>query len=242
LTSGIEVLTHVVVTSAIEAPDRPAGAIGVFLVPTNLPGISVEQTWDSMGMRTTGSHDLVLNDVPLSPDRLLSERAPGSKPTTSNAGSAWFGLTVAGVYLGVAEAARDFAVRYANERRPTALAGKPIASLDTIQRQLGAIETRLLGARALLYNLADAWDKSGERRFALLPAVGACKVEAVNAAVWASDMATRVVGGSSMSRSLPIERYLRDVRAGLFHPPTEDAGHTALGKALVEADASHPDA
>lgn len=231
--SGIEVLTHVVVTCALEDPARPAGAIGVFLVETGLPGVRYEPTWDAMGMRTTGSHDLVLEDVPLAPEALLSERPPGSRPTSSSAATAWFALTVSAVYLGVAEAARDFAVRFALERKPSALEGKSIASVEAIQRQLGTIETQLLTARAFLYNLAAAWDQGGERRAGLMPAVGACKVQAINTAVGVADLATRVVGGSSMNRALPLERYVRDVRAGLFHPPTEDAAYAALGKSLV---------
>jgi alkylation response protein AidB-like acyl-CoA dehydrogenase len=43
----------------------------------------------------------------------------------------------------------------------------------------------------------------------------------------------RIVGGQSMSRSLPLERLFRDVRAGLFHPPTEELAHTNLGKTML---------
>jgi alkylation response protein AidB-like acyl-CoA dehydrogenase len=231
--SGIEVLTHAVITCAVEAPDQPPGAIGVFLVPTGLPGIRVEPTWDASGMRTTGSHDLILDDVALPAETLLSIRPPGSRPTTTGASAAWFSLTASAVYLGVAGAARDFALQFAQERRPTALEGRPIASLESIQRQLGALETELLAARALLFSLADAWDRADERRPELLPAVGACKVQALNSAVRVADLASRVVGGASMSRSQPIERYLRDVRAGLFHPPSEDSAYTNLGKAMA---------
>jgi alkylation response protein AidB-like acyl-CoA dehydrogenase len=231
--SGIEVLTHALITCAVEAPDEPEGAIGIFLVPTSLPGMRVEPTWDSMGMRATGSHDLLLEDVLLPPEAALAIKPPGTRPTVAGAGAAWFALTVASVYLGVAEAARDFALRFAQERKPTALNGRSIATLETVQRQLGAIETSLLASRALLYSLAESWDGAGERRHELLPALAACKVQALNSAVAAADMATRVVGGSSMSRALPIERYLRDVRAGLFHPPSEDAAFAGLGKAMA---------
>ncbi len=42
-----------------------------------------------------------------------------------------------------------------------------------------------------------------------------------------------MVGGQSMARSFPLERLFRDVRAGLFHPPTEDAAYANLGKAML---------
>jgi alkylation response protein AidB-like acyl-CoA dehydrogenase len=137
------------------------------------------------------------------------------------------------VYLGVAEAAREAAIAFARERKPTALKGQSIATLEPIQRLLGNLEAELLTARALLYSIADAWTACPEQRPALMPKIGLCKVIATTHAVRATDLALRVVGGQSMSRSLPLERFFRDVRAGLFHPPTEDVAYAGIGKQLL---------
>ncbi len=231
--TGAPELTYFLVPAVLDAPDVPPETVGVFLIRTRQPGVDVEQTWDVMGMRTTGSHDLVFGGARLDPDALITRRQPGSPDRSKASGGAWFGLSVAAVYLGIGEAARDAAIAFAHERKPTALGGKPIASLETIRQRLGALETELLTARALLYSIADAWEHAPADRAALMPYVGQTKVVATTHAVAAADLALRVVGGQSMSRQLPFERLFRDVRAGLFHPPTEEAAHTTLGKSIL---------
>lgn len=231
--SGAPALHYFLVPAQLQAPDMAPGAVGVFLVPRGVPGWSVEETWDVVGMRSTGSHDLVLQGVRLDPDQLVHRREPGTPDPGKNSGGVWFGLSVAAVYLGVAEAARNAALDFAHNRKPTALEGRSIATLDVIQRGIGALEAELLPARALLYAVSQAWASCAGDRAQLVPYIGQVKVAATSRAVAAVDLALRVVGGQSMSRKLPLERYFRDVRAGLFHPPTDDAAHTALGRALL---------
>lgn len=229
--SGAPVLTHFLIPAVIE--DAPAGTVGVFLMAMDRPGIRIEETWDPLGMRATGSHDLVLEDVSIDDSNLVAMREAGAPDPARSSTGAWFGLTVGGVYLGIAQAARDVALHYAQERKPTALQGKPIATLEPIQRLVGQIEAELLTARALLYATADAWAQQGEQRGQLAAHIGLAKATATQHAVNATDVALRIVGGQSMARSFPLERLFRDVRAGLFHPPTEDAAYIGVGKALL---------
>jgi alkylation response protein AidB-like acyl-CoA dehydrogenase len=63
--SGSPVLTHVLIPAVLD--NAPEGTVGVFLLPMDRPGLRVDETWDVMGMRTTGSHDLLLEDVPAVP-------------------------------------------------------------------------------------------------------------------------------------------------------------------------------
>ncbi|HSH77091.1 MAG TPA: acyl-CoA dehydrogenase family protein [Herpetosiphonaceae bacterium] len=231
--SGAPALTYFLVPARLDAPEMSPDSVGVFIVRRGQPGWSVEETWNVMGMRSTGSHDLVFNGLSLEPDRLALRREPGTPEPGKISGGAWFGLSVAAVYLGIAEAARDAAVEFAHNRKPTALEGKPIASLEVIQRGIGAIEAELLPARALLYSVAAAWSRRDGDTAQLIPYLGPVKVTATTSAIAAVDLALRVVGGQSMSRALPLERYFRDVRAGLFHPPTEETAHSALGRAVL---------
>jgi alkylation response protein AidB-like acyl-CoA dehydrogenase len=125
------------------------------------------------------------------------------------------------------------ALQYAQERKPTALQGKSIATLEPIQRLAGQLEAELLRARALLYATADAWTEQPEQRRYLASYVGLAKATTTQHAVNATDLALRIVGGQSMARSFPLERLFRDVRAGLFHPPTEDAAYVGVGKQIL---------
>lgn len=229
--SGSPVLTHALIPALLTNEAEPT--VGVFLVPMDRPGITIEETWDVMGMRTTGSHDLILQNVPVAADELVQQRNSNVPEWGRFSGGAWFGMTVAGVYLGVAEAARNCAIAFARERTPTALNGAAIATLEPIQRLVGQLESELLTARSLLYAIADAWQAQPDRRADLMPQVGLCKVIATTHAVKATDLALRVVGGQSMARTLPLERLFRDVRAGLFHPPTDDLAYANVGKKLL---------
>ncbi|MCZ0937152.1 MAG: acyl-CoA/acyl-ACP dehydrogenase [Caldilineaceae bacterium] len=205
-----------------------SGHVARFVIPAG-PHFEIIETWDSFGMRATGSHDLKIVNARVTDEQMIGRGAPSPRTTGKAPANAWFICTVGAVYLGVAQAALDFAADYALKRVPTAL-GKPIAELESIQRRLGQAELLLLQARALLYNTARDWDQQETRRDELTPAVLATKFTVTNNAIEAVDHAVRVVGGASMSRSLPLERYLRDVRPGLFHPLNDDQALTIFGK------------
>jgi alkylation response protein AidB-like acyl-CoA dehydrogenase len=200
---------------------------GYALVPVReVEGVEIVETWDSMGMRSTGSHDVVFHNVELPPDHVLPAR---SKKDGTPKVNAWFALTVSAVYVGVATAALQAAARYAHERVPTAL-GKPIAELESIRRRLGQAELLIHQARTHLRYAADLWVRRPDYRVEMEELVVAAKTIATNNAVEAVDHAMRVVGGASMSRGLPLERYYRDVRAGLSHPLADDQAFVLLGE------------
>src|SRR5207237_7064086 len=134
---------------------------------------------------------------------------------------AW-SLSVAAVYLGVAEAARNYAVQFARARKPTALGGKPIASLAHIRERAGRMDLLLFEARGLLVGVAREWERAAS--VDMEAALAAAKVVATNNAVAVAEQAMRLVGGSSMDRSSPLERHYRDVRGGVHHRTTAGAG------------------
>jgi alkylation response protein AidB-like acyl-CoA dehydrogenase len=230
-------LRYFVVSVAL-APDdgMPEGATANAIVEANAPGLRLADTWsDALSLRSSGSYDLFLEDVFVPTDRLVDLRPVGLAPTQkSPAQMAWFSLTMAAVYLGVGQAACDTAARYANERSPTAL-GRPIATLPQVQQRIGAMETQLMAARAVLHDVARSWVEQPEHREQLVPRIAAAKYLCTNAAVSASDQALRVAGGFGLTRKLPLERFYRDARAGLTHPPTDEAALEMVGKAKLGA-------
>ena len=234
------ILDYFIIPAAIEAENTDNGVemVGRFLV-SRQPGIVIEDTWDSMGMRSTGSNDIVLTDIAVA-DRGLISQAPVSAPDPNRAvHNAWFTMTVSAVYLGVAAAAQTTALHFAHERIPTAL-GRPIASLESIQRRIGESELALQSARSILYHTADQWDKNPSARPDMGEAIIVAKLSATNAAIAIVDHAMRVVGGASMTHRLPLERYYRDVRAGLFHPPFDDSALPLLGRLALQRIAPLP--
>lgn len=201
-----------------------------FLVPSS-DAIEIVETWDAMGMRTTGSHDIILHDVRV-PHEYMIARGATDKPQQKGKANAWFALGVSAIYVGVAVAALQTAARYAQERKPTAL-GKPIAELESIQRRLGQAQMLIHQAHTQLYYAAELWDRHPEQRVDLSPTIIAAKFTATNNAVEAVDHCMRVVGGSSMTKHLPLERYYRDVRGGLSHPMNDDQALVLFGQMAI---------
>jgi alkylation response protein AidB-like acyl-CoA dehydrogenase len=206
--------------------------IARFLVPRQ-PGVVIEDTWDSMGMRSTGSNDVVLVNARV-PDKMRISQVPVGYPDPNKAvQNAWFALGVSAVYLGIAAAAQKVALEYAHERTPTAL-GRPIATLESIQRRLGESELTIQVARSVLYRTAEQWDRQPEERGNMGEAIMIAKLTVTNSAIKIVDDAMRVVGGTSMTHQLPLERYYRDVRAGLYHPPADDSALPLLGRIALQ--------
>jgi len=226
-----------VIPAAVEGAEASEG-IGRFLVPRG-DGVRLASTWDALGMRGTGSDDIILEGVVVPDDALLyRQSALAPDPNAPNA-NAWFTLLLASVYLGIADAALRLAARYAGERVPTAL-GRPLATVEGVQRRLGEAELARRTASTVLTTAARAWDDAAGAGD--VAGVGddivAAKVVVTNHARRVVDAAVRVIGGAAMGRALPIERHWRDVQAGLFHPPSDDTVHVLLGRrALIEAGA-----
>ncbi len=219
------ILNHFVVSASIAGEDR----VGQFFVRKS-DRIRIEETWDTLGMRATGSHDLILEDV-FVPDDGLIKIVDLANRHTLNKDTGWL-LHIPACYLGIAYAARDIAVQYARKYQPNSLSA-PISSLPHIQDQIGRMEVELKTARTLLYSVADRWDRDVRGRQSLKTELGLAKYVATNAAISIVDKAMRIVGGASLFRKMPLERMYRDVRAGLHNPPMEDAilrdlAHTAL--------------
>ncbi|MBB3111362.1 alkylation response protein AidB-like acyl-CoA dehydrogenase [Paenibacillus phyllosphaerae] len=211
------ILAFFTVSAAIEDSDN----VGLFFVRQG-NGVRIEETWNSLGMRATGSHDVVLEDV-FVPDE---DTIRGLEPTIVGVSSAPVSaegtlLHIPACYLGIARAARDFALDFARKHKPNSLQ-TPIAELPHIKRQIGLMEAELLTARSYLFHTADRWDQDPDNRAHMKHELGLAKYTATNAAIRIVDQAMRIVGALSLSRSLPLERMYRDVRAGLHNPPMDD--------------------
>lgn len=196
-----------------------------FLVPMDSSGVEIDENWDNLAMRASGSHDVVFEDVVIP----LDHRLPAAgKPN----GTPWSYLTSA-LYLGVGIAARNWAIDFAKNRRPTALGGKSIAELEGVQAKVAQMEMLILAARSALYSSTEEWINHPEQRGSLGSQLAAAKVIATNNAIEVTDLAMRIVGSVGMQRSHPLERYFRDARAGLGNPPIDDVAIGQIARATL---------
>ncbi|MFC4598898.1 acyl-CoA dehydrogenase family protein [Cohnella hongkongensis] len=214
------ILDRFVVTAYVPEED----AVSEFLVERS-DRVRIVETWDTLGMRATGSHDVVLDGAFAGADRRLTGKGEDD-------GGGWL-LHIPACYIGIARAARDFALDFARTYRPNTLS-EPISSLPSVRQTIGEMEIELRTARAVLYEAAERWDREAERRPSLRPELGLAKYVAVNNAIRIVDLAMRIVGGASLSRRSPLERYYRDVRAGLHNPPMDNVVVQTLADAALE--------
>ncbi|WP_153127169.1 acyl-CoA dehydrogenase family protein [Peribacillus tepidiphilus] len=204
--------------------------LGWFLIHRNTPGVRIEKTWDMISMQGTGSEDLVLEHV------IVDEKYLVEQPTgIEKKGEGWL-LHIPACYLGIASAARNYAVAFANSYSPNSIKG-PIGELPNVQRLLGEIELELLQARHFLFSVAEKWENLVEHREELMPQLAAVKNAVTNTSISVVDKAMRIVGAKSLQRTNPLQRYYRAVRAGLHNPPMDDATFTLLARyALVSSN------
>ncbi|PIC83397.1 acyl-CoA dehydrogenase family protein [Sporosarcina sp. P1] len=215
-------LTHILVSVWIEEKQKT----GFFLLPSDTAGLSIRDTWHTISMRGTESQTLVLDQVEATADQLVevNEAPRGNKQ------NGWL-LHIPACYMGIAQAARDYAVHFAATYQPNSL-NEPIASLFSIQTQIGKMDLELIKARHLLYDIARIYDDPA-RRVYLQNELGVAKSIVTNSAIEIVNLAMRIVGAKSLELSNPLQRHYRDVRAGLHNPPMDDMTITKLAQAAI---------
>jgi alkylation response protein AidB-like acyl-CoA dehydrogenase len=225
--TGAEGLTYAIVWART---DETEPRVGSFLVPMTTPGLTIEKTWNPLGMRATGSHDVVLDKVRVPLDHAVDIRLPTDWETRGEGQAAWFGLLPGALYTGVAEAARDWLVHFLKHRVPTNL-GAALSTLPRIQQAVGEIEELIAVNRRLI---ASATRDVDEGIPLTQSEAGLIKVVATENAIAAVEKALKLTGNHGISRNNPLERHHRDVLCGRIHSPQEDtvrlgAGRLALG-------------
>ncbi|WP_027409342.1 acyl-CoA dehydrogenase family protein [Anoxybacteroides tepidamans] len=201
----------------VSATIKETGEVGNFLVPKTAPGLRIAETWNTLGMRGTRSDDLILDEVEVEEEALV-EFIHASKAKGQAQG--WL-LHIPACYLGIAMAARNEAIEFAKTYEPNSLS-HPIAEVPEVRRKIAQIDLELMTARHFMYAVADQWDRDPAKRPEMKEELAAVKYVATNTAVHVVDLAMRIVGGQSLFTSNPLQRYYRDVRAGLYNPPADD--------------------
>ncbi|EIM29997.1 acyl-CoA dehydrogenase family protein [Microvirga lotononidis] len=219
--TGAEGLTWAIVWAKTDE-DEPR--VGGFLVPVQAPGVRIERTWNPIGMRATGSHDVVFDEVRVPLDHAVDIRAP-SEWATREGQASWFGILPGALYTGIAEAARDWLVRFLKDRVPSNL-GRSLATVPRIQQAVGEIEELLAVSRRLIRSAARDVD---EGRPLSQSEAGLIKVVTTENAIAAVEKALKLSGNHGVSRANPLERHYRDVLCGRIHSPQEDTARTSAG-------------
>lgn len=222
VTSGGHASLYPVLVNASGEP-----GLDVIVVTPELGGVAFEGTWDGIGMAGNSSIAMTLDDVHVPRSNIVGAEGDGQS-LVFDVVAPTFLIGLAGVNIGIGQAALEEAAAHAKARRyPT---GQTLAEVQAIQMGLADMSIAVEGARRLLQEAARAADAGEE---AALPLVMQAKIAATEAAAAVTDRAMRIGGGQAYSRSLPLERHWRDARAGAVMAPTNDVLREWLGKILT---------
>ena len=238
-TSAGEADSYVVPARA--ASTSPHNEFTLLLVESSLANVKTVGEWDAMGMRGNQSTPVHFDGCHVPESHRLGEAAFGF-PLLMAHGLPVFQVGLAAVYLGVAQAAFDFAVSHVT-KRVHADTNLPLSKVETVQRYVAEMKLQLDQARHFVYGVARYIDRMAERHGDLvevvddsdfLQAVASVKVVACTASSAVTNTALQICGGTGYSRKHPVERYYRDSRAGSLMGPADDilrvlVGQRALG-------------
>jgi alkylation response protein AidB-like acyl-CoA dehydrogenase len=224
------------VSGLVRLEGHPDGDDRVAMVtaPKGTPGLSSPgaSSWDVLGLRASGSYDVVWDGVFVA-DLLMPETQPAADYFTSmRAFGGWFTLSVASVYLGVAQAAIDWTVDFLRERRAAA-GGRPLSRMPGLQYQLGEMVALQAASRSLIRTSAESWEASPWTAEEARRHGNACAYVTSNHHVRVLDLAMDVAGGPGLFRAAGLERRYRDVRGAKAHPPSDMAALEEIAKARL---------
>jgi alkylation response protein AidB-like acyl-CoA dehydrogenase len=197
------------------------GRIGAFVVRAGAPGFAVTREEEKMGLHSSSTADLALEDTPA--ERL---GAPGAGMRIALETLDGGRIGIAAQAVGIAQAALELATSYARER---AAFGGPIARFQAIQHKLADMQTEIEAARALTWRAAR-----------LKQAGRPHTVEGAQAKLFASAVARRqtgeaiqVLGGYGYTREFPAERYYRDAKVTEIYEGTSEIQKLVIARALL---------
>jgi alkylation response protein AidB-like acyl-CoA dehydrogenase len=220
--AGDLLLTSVPYDDPVEGP-----LVLHFTVPMTSPEVRVLENWHTMGMRGTGSNDVMLEGLFVPDDRIESRRPRGVWFPMLNVVAVLALPAILSVYLGVAEAAREIALQLLMKRRDNPDVWYTVGEMEN------ALAAGRMAAREAIGICADLsfapGPEAANRAFI-------CKTIATDALRLAVEKALEAVGGGGYFRSMGLERCLRDIQAVQFHPLQRKPQLRFTGRAALGLD------
>jgi alkylation response protein AidB-like acyl-CoA dehydrogenase len=214
------------VTIVFAVTDKGAGKRGItaFLVPTAAPGYSVPRVEDKLGQRASDTAQVLLENCRVPAENMIGAPGEGYRIALSSLEGGRIGIGSQAV--GMARAALEAALRYANERSAF---GQTLFNHQAVQFRLADMATQVEVARQMVLHAAAMKDAG-------LP----CLKEAAMAKLFASEMAEKVCsdaiqihGGYGYVGDFPVERIYRDVRVTQIYEGTSDIQRILIARALA---------
>jgi alkylation response protein AidB-like acyl-CoA dehydrogenase len=216
---------------------------GYAVVGRGAPGQEIRANWDALGMRASGSHEIVYDGCPVAQNMWLSVGAWGTHSEQTLVVATLGNAGLLGAFLGIAEAARGRVLADVRTRRKPP-ADRAVAERYGIQHQVAEMEVDLVACRAQVERIGRIIDAEMLERFADIDDLHgvnrefqAAKLAAHRHCIDIVDRAMTISGGAGYMTANPLSRYYRDVRAGPFMQPySPNEAYEYIGKVALGLD------
>ena len=216
---------QVFVVLALTEPERRQKGITAFILERGMPGFSQRPIHGKLGMRSSDTGELVMENVEVPDSQRLGEQGMGFVNTLQILDRGR--ITIGALSLGLARGALEESLAYARERKAF---GKPIADYEAIRWMLADIKTELEAARLLVHRAATLADAG--RPFTREASIA--KLFASEVANRACNKAVQIHGGYGYTREFPVERYLRDAKLCEIGEGTSEVQRTVIARELLK--------
>jgi alkylation response protein AidB-like acyl-CoA dehydrogenase len=203
---------------------RAEEGVTAFLVDTTSDGFSVGKVEDKLGIRSSSTVELVLDNVAVPADCVLGEVGKGLRVAFDTLDGGRIGI--AAQALGIGQASLDASIKYAGEREQFA---RPIASFQAIQFKLAQMSTDLEASRLLTWRAAVLRDQDRPHTREASQA----KLAASELANRAADEAVQIHGGAGYTTEFPVARYFRDARITEIYEGTSEVQRIVIARNLL---------
>lgn len=216
-------IADVYLVFALTDPEAKHKGVSAFLVDADSPGFKVGKIERKLGIRSSPTAEIIMEDCRVPAKNLLGKPGEGFKIAMKTLDGGRNGIAAQAV--GIAQGAFDAALEYAKTRKQF---GKPIGSFQAIGFKLADMKTNIEAARLLTY--LAAWKESEGLSYGMESAMS--KVFAGDMAVKVTTEAVQIFGGYGYTKEYPVERYLRDAKITQIYEGTNEIQRLVISKML----------
>tara|TARA_B110000444_G_scaffold73820_1_gene69453 strand:+ start:24625 stop:25794 length:1170 start_codon:yes stop_codon:yes gene_type:complete len=231
VTNGVQAKILVLFAKDVDHPDygvKKHGGSTAFIVDSSFEGFSVGKKENKLGIRSSDTCTLILNDCKVPVENVLKGVGKGFPIAMNALDNSRIGI--AAQALGIAQGAFEAALKYAHEREAF---GQVIARHQMITAYLADMATRIEASRLLVYRASwvkqQHYEHNGPRHS---KEASMAKLYAGDTAMWVSERAIQVLGGYGYTKEFPVERFFRDAKITQIYEGTQEVQRIVIARAL----------
>jgi len=212
-------------------PEQKHRGLAAFIVPTDSDGFTTQEIHGKLGLRSSDTAEISLDEVEVGEDAMLGEVGDGFKVAMSALENGRY--SVAAGCVGICEGCVQSSVEYAKERKQF---GVPLARFQLVQEMISDMILKRDASRMLVLRAGLLKDEKKPNA----TETSVAKLFATEAAVECANLAIQVHGGSGYVDDYPVERYLRDARVTTLYEGTSQIQKLIIGRAATGINAMLP--